>query len=754
MVGKSFATEVLESISHKTKLEFSEKKHVLSFDEYLDTFFANPARLLRNSAMYMRDMFDTFGIVEKDPENPLSKRHYKLFDRPWAQNKPAIVGQEDCHDHIYRVIEQFVRQGRVDKLILLHGPNGSSKSSTAEAIEHALEEYSKTDEGAVYRFNWIFPIEKLGFEGLNAASKEIGFIGNRPSKQNLKSFAHLTEDETACKLVSEMKENPIFLLPMPDRADIVKKALEREGGYNKPPEVPLHILESGLSSKSKKIFDALLVAYNGDLEKVLQHVQVERFYYSGRYRTGIGIVEPQMHMDAQDKQMTMERNFQNLPPALQNIRLYEPVGELIDANRGFIEFSDLLKRPLEAFKYLLTTIEKMSVSLASGAADLDLIMLASTNEKHLDAFKTSPDWASFKGRFELIRVPYLLSSALEFKIYQEDKRVVEKTKKVGPHAIELLAKWAVLTRLKQPDPDFFESKVRSVVAKLSPFSKLALYDCDEIDSNTFNEFEQQTLRKMVPEIRKEAQESLAYEGRFGASPREMKMLLYFAAQNPEHDMVSPVAIFKEIEKLTTDKTVYDYLQFEPRAGYHDYNEFLKYVKLTYAKIFQREFLEALNLFDERQYKTAFEKYLKHVVAFVKNEKIKNDITGQSEEPNENNMNEMEALLGTTGPKREMREKVVAKIASWRVENPKADLEIAKVFASEINAISKRIYENKLPEIQAIKDGMLTYGTDDYKKLAEKQRQACEETFENLERKFGYSKQSAWESLVFLRSTVI
>lgn len=96
-----------------------------------------------------------------------------------------------------------------------------------------------------------------------------------------------------------------------------------------------------------------------------------------------------MTIDAQDKQITMERHMQNIPPVLQNIRFFEPSGDLVDASRGFIEFADLLKRPLEAFKYLLTTVEKMSINLSSGYADLDLVMMASANEKHLDAFKAS-----------------------------------------------------------------------------------------------------------------------------------------------------------------------------------------------------------------------------------------------------------------------------------------------------------------------------------------------------------------------------
>lgn len=744
--------ESFEALGQTIRQEFKEKQYILSFDEFIEAFFRNPKKLARNAGQYVKDVIDHFGVTQEKSATGEVKRRYKVFERPRTGAKPPIVGQENAHEHIYRVLEQFVRQGRVDKLVLLHGPNGSSKSSTAEVLASALEEYSRTDEGPVYRFNWIFPNDKAGYEGLSdsAQSKQIGF-DQKFSRNSKKSFAHLAENEIMCKIISEMKESPLFLVPKKERMRLYVDAVcKATGAKPEDVDVPIHIQEGALSSKNKMIYDALLVAYHGDVEKVFQHVQVERFFYSSRYRTGIAFVEPQMNVDAHDKQLTMDRNIQNIPSVLQNIRMFEPSGDLIDANRGFIEFSDLLKRPLEAFKYLLTTIEKMNLSLTSGIVDLDMVMIGSTNEKHLDAFKASPDWPSFKGRFELVRVPYLLSSKLEQRIYEEDVRIISRTKKVGPHAVELMAKWAVLTRLKQPDPDFYDFSVRGLVSRLDPYEKLALYDGDDLSPN-FNETEKSSLKKIAAEIKKESQLSIAYEGRFGASPREMKMLLYFAAQESDSDSFSALRVFDEIERLTRDRSVYDFLQFEPRAGYHDYNDFLKYVRGNYIRIFYKEFLSALNLFDENQYVRALHRYLRNVVAFIKKERIENELTGKLEDPSESAMDEIENLLGATDDKRSFREKIVAKMASWRVENPKGELDIHKVFALELETISRSIYDSKVTHIERVRDGMLMWGSEDYEKLQADTLAACEQTFQNLEKNYGYTKRIAWETLVFMRN---
>jgi len=204
---------------------------------------------------------------------------------------------------------------------------------------------------------------------------------------------------------------------MPQREVWLRRWLATEQGVPEDKvEIPQHILLSGLSKRNQLIFENLLAAYDGDLVKVLRHVQVERFFYSKQYRVGVGTVEPQMSIDAYEKQLTIDRNIANLPPVLHNISFYEAEGPLVEANRGVLEFSDMLKRPIEAFKYLLSTVEKGSLNLPSATTYLDIVFFATTNEKHLDAFKTIPDFASFRSRFELVTAPYLLQPTLEAKI--------------------------------------------------------------------------------------------------------------------------------------------------------------------------------------------------------------------------------------------------------------------------------------------------------------------------------------------------
>ena len=67
------------------------------------------------------------------------------------------------------------------------------------------------------------------------------------------------------------------------------------------------VLRGDLTQRNRRIFDALLGGYQGDLRKVYQHVQVERLFLSRQYRSGLVTVEPKQTVDARSYPVTGER---------------------------------------------------------------------------------------------------------------------------------------------------------------------------------------------------------------------------------------------------------------------------------------------------------------------------------------------------------------------------------------------------------------------------------------------------------------
>src|SRR5690606_8204872 len=145
------------------------------------------------------------------------------------------------------------------------------------------------------------------------------------------------------------------------------------------------LLSGQLGHKNRLLFEALLTAYRGDLSRVLAHVRVERYYISRRYRVGVVTIGPEMAGDAQERQISVDRSLGALPASLSARSLYGTVGELVDASGGVLEYSDLLKRPIDAWRYLLLAIETGEVSLSHSMLPLNSVLVASSNEIHLNA---------------------------------------------------------------------------------------------------------------------------------------------------------------------------------------------------------------------------------------------------------------------------------------------------------------------------------------------------------------------------------
>lgn len=744
---------MISELSRHYRELFQKQRVILTFSGFLDLVRQNPRGLVRNAAEYLKDTFDHFGSHRVDGPSLASQRatllRFDLFDSGTEKSGP-IVGGEVVQDEIYNILQGFVRQGYINKLILMHGPNGSAKSSTVEAIAHAMQRYSETDTGAVYRFNWIFPTEKVSSPMTKGETGPIGFgSSSRGDDDKGASYAMLGEEHISSKIHSEFKDNPIYLLPMPQREIWLREWIAaREGKRPDDVELPPHVTQSGLSKRNQLILENLLSAYDGDLGKVLRHVQVERFFYSRQYRVGISTVEPQMAMDAIEKQLTMDRNIQNLPSVLHNIRYYEAQGELIEANRGLLEFSDLLKRPLESFKYLLTAVEKSNISLPSSTANLDMVWIATTNEKHLDTFKTIPDFSSFRGRFELITVPYLLRPSLEEKIYAEDVSALGKSKKIAPHAVELLCVWAIMTRYKQPDPEYYDSTQRGLIARLDPRTKARLYEDDSLRP-VFKSAEESQLKELRHRIMNESVGMVVYEGRFGASPREIKQILQRAAQNPKHETLTPMAMFDELERLIKDRTVYEFLQFEPRGKYHDAAGFIGVIKDEFADVFEIETLKSMSLVSDEEYDRLLARYIENVVAEVKKERIFNPASEQYEPANQTLMREIEKILGIQNTPERHRESLLSRLASFRIEHKNEPLDVPTLFQDILTKIQEHYYNQRKGVVQTVYQAMLELGTESERNLDEKDARQARETYSELSRRFGYDEVSARECLKFM-----
>lgn len=715
---------------------FEAQKRVLSFEEYLELVVAHPERHTRDAARYLKGCFDHLGTYEI--ERPWgSVRRFRLFDLPFTDGRGAtrrsdhLVGHEAIQEEFYRILSNFGREGRPNRLILLHGPNGSAKTTFAHAIMIALENYSWQDEGALYRFSWIFPRGRDG--------KSIGF-GSADEAPPGRTFAHLPDAQIEVKMTSELREHPLLLLPLRERRELIARIYEEQGIREAAPD---WLWNGQLGHKNKEIYEALLTAYRGDISRVLFHVRVERYYISRRYRLGAVTIGPQMHVDASERQITADRTISSLPASLSSLTLFEPYGELVDASGGIVEFSDLLKRPLDAWKYLLLAIETGEVPLPLSNLPLNTVMVASSNEVHLAAFKEHHEYNSFRGRLQLVRVPYLLDYTQERQIY--DSQIVPQVQShVSPHATYVAALWAVLTRLRRAQADRYENAVLGrVAADLTAIEKADLYALGKIPER-LDADDARELRSGTETVYRESEMSPDYEGLTGASPREIRMLLLDAAHDPRYEGLSPLAVIDRIEAFCA-RGDYQFLKQTPDRGYFDHRGFIRIVHTRWLDLVDGELRSATGLIEETQYRDLFDRYVMNVSYWVKNERIQNPVTGKYEDPDQDLMSRIESRLDVDKDAAdEFRRNMISTIGGAAISRPGQKVDYGRLFPRYIERLREAYYEERRKQVGTIARDILRLLHEE--PLEPERDRAARDTMGRMSERFGYSESSLRDAM--------
>jgi predicted Ser/Thr protein kinase len=694
-------------------------------------------------------MMEHFGrdpVTEGEGEGQWRFRVFDGFPEDAESTSRKVVGQEDVQTQLWKALKTFERQGANNRLLLLHGPNGSAKSSILHALMSGLEKYSHEKEGAIYSFNWVFPQER-------AVRGTMGMGNSAPTRDPHASYARLPDEEVMARIPCDMKDHPLLIVPTSRRKEFLAGLLGSARAEEIWSEMPQYLARGDLCHRCKNIFDALLNSNGGDYRRVLAHVQVERFYFSKRYRKGVVTIEPQMHVDAHYQQLTMNRSMGSLPASLQSLNLFSLSGDLVEANRGMVEYSDLLKRPIDTFKYLLISCETGSVNVGPAIAHMDSVMLGSSNELQLDAFKEFPDFTSFKGRIELIRVPYLLKVSEEEEVYSPDLEQISKGRHVAPHTGWAVALWAVLSRLKKPNSINYPPSVSTIISQLSPIEKARFYDTGEMPGHLTAD-ERKVLRASLRKLREEYLTIPYYEGRMGASAREMKSVLHNSAQNPEFHCLSPLSVLRELEELVKRTSEYEFLKQDVKDGYHDNVEFISVVRKEYMNRIDREVRDSIGLYDVKQWEDFLRKYVQQVSLVLKKEKVKNSITGRLEDPDLALVEEFEKIVeapSATADKEAFRLNIISQVGAWSLDHPGQAVIYSKIFPEYFQRLEKHYFETQKGLVTKMHNALKLHGTDD-PSIDEEGHQLAVKTIANMTKNLGYCEHCAREVVNFLMKT--
>ena len=142
---------------------------------------------------------------------------------------------------------------------------------------------------------------------------------------------------------------------------------------------------------------------------------------------------------------------------------YSFSGGLCQANQGMLEFVEMFKAPIKVLHPLLTATQECNYKGTEGFAAIPFngVILAHSNESEWVSFKNNKNNEAFLDRIYIVKVPYCLRVSEEVKIYEKLLRESSlKAAPCAPDTLQMMAQFAVLTRLIEPENSSLFSKMR------------------------------------------------------------------------------------------------------------------------------------------------------------------------------------------------------------------------------------------------------------------------------------------------------
>ncbi len=317
-------------------------------------------------------------------------------------------------------------------------------------------------------------------------------------------------------------------------------------------------------------------------------------------------------------------------------RAYRFDGELNIANRGIMEFVEMLKTD-EKFLYVLLTLSQEQ-NIKTGRFSMiyaDEVVVSHTNEHEYQAFVGNKKSEALQDRIILVRVPYNLRASDEVKIYEKLlKQSALKDVHIAPYTLRIASIFAVLTRLEP-----------SKKAGMSLMKKLKLYDGEDIE-----DFKQKDI--------KELQEEAQREGMDGISPRYVINRLSNALVRQNVTCINPIDALRALRDGLDQHTS---ITREERERYLN---FISEARKEYDELAKKEVQRAFVYSYEESARTLLNNYLDNVEAYCNKTKLRDPITEEEVEPDEQLMRSIEEQIGVTeNSKRSFREEILIRISS-------------------------------------------------------------------------------------------
>jgi serine protein kinase len=511
-------------------------------------------------------------------------------------------------------------------------------------------------------------------------------------KRGLEKYSRTDQGAVYAIKGCPMHGEPMEMIPPELRADIEK----HYGIY----------IEGDLCPQTRYMVDH---EYGGKIEEV----KVERVFLSEKDRVGIGTFTPSDPKSQDITELTGSIDLSTIGEigVESDPRAYRFDGELNIANRGLMEFIEILKADEKFLYSLLTLSQEQSIKTGRFAMIYaDEVIVSHTNENEYNAFVGNKKSEALQDRIILIKVPYNLKVSQEERIYQKllNQSDVLHNVHLAPHTVRVAAMFAVLTRLEDPKR-----------ASVDLVKKMKLYDGEDVEG-----FKARDVKELKAET--------VREGMDGISPRYIINRLSNALVKDGVRYITPIDALRAIKD-----------GFEQHTGINTeqrdrYLNLIALARREYDEIAKLEVQRAFVYSFEEMAKNMCNAYLDNVEAYCNKDKMKDPITEEEIEPDERLMRSIEEQIGISeNAKNTFRQEILIRISSYSRKGKAFEYNSHERLKE---AIEKKIFAD-LKDVVKITTSAKTPDADQLRRI--------NEVIDRLVANHGYTSESANDLLRYV-----
>ena len=558
----------------------------MSLADYIERVYENP-RLVRTAYQRLYDMIMSKGSRQFKRYRK-TYTHYNFFD----DLDIPIYGLEETLEQLVKFVRGAAGgYGTEKRILLLHGPVGSSKSTICRLLKRGMERYSELDDGMWYTYKWVdLP---TGQDGI---------------------YTH-TEDECP------MHEDPIRLLPMDIREKLMAEV--NDVFREQTPEdrrVGLYTLRclGEINPRSRRFMAELMRKYEGDWNKVVEnHIVVVRKVSSEADRVAIATFQPKDEKNQDATELTGDINYAKLPffGSDSDPRAFNFDGEFCVGNRGVVEFIEMLKLAQEFLYDLLGASQEQQIKPKKfSQISVDTVLIGHTNNPEYEKLKSNQSMEALRDRTVKIDVPYLLRWSEELDVLNHYYGEGCVRQHVAPHTLEVAALFAILSRIED-DKD----------KKLTPVQKAKLYDGRALPGYT-------------EDAVKELRDKYPNEGMLGGVSCRYVQDKISNCLSSHYDYINPFMVLNELREGLSHSSL-----ITNKDEVEKYVQCVELAKKELDEILKAEVQKAL-VGDEKSIVRLCANYIDNLMAYINKTKITDPYTGQDREPDERLMRSIEEKI--------------------------------------------------------------------------------------------------------------